>query len=296
MPEQSNQEAAPASQVLFSEASAPPPVAASNPSPAAPPPALPTIPDNWKELLDDDVKGHTSLEKIKDVKSLARSFINAQKMIGAEKVPLPPKGATQEQMKEFFTRVGLPKEESEYNVEIDAGVNVDKEFFDKFKKQAYSQNILPNQARGMVEWFSKVNDEAFIAQTAQYEERINTGLKNLKTEWGPAYDNEIAKAKAALREYADEDTQKFIQSAGLGNNPLMIKLLAKAGAALKEDKIIGEGGVGNGVLTPDQARQKIKEIEKDYAKVIADKNHPDSAKIRKERSALFAQAYPDPKG
>ena len=49
---------------------------------------------DWKASLSDEIRADKSLENIKDIESLAKSYVHAQKLVGAEKIPVPNKHAT----------------------------------------------------------------------------------------------------------------------------------------------------------------------------------------------------------
>ena len=46
---------------------------------------------DWKTSLTEDIRADKSLAPIKDINSLAKSYIHAQKLVGVEKIPLPNK-------------------------------------------------------------------------------------------------------------------------------------------------------------------------------------------------------------
>ena len=44
---------------------------------------------DWKANLPEDIRNDTSLAPIKDIEGLAKSYVNAQKLIGRDKIPMP---------------------------------------------------------------------------------------------------------------------------------------------------------------------------------------------------------------
>jgi hypothetical protein len=270
---------------------------ANNAPPAGTPPASGakppiTIPDNWKEALPEDIRALPFLEKFKDIGSLAKGYTNLEKMIGADKMPVPPQNATLEQLKTYFEKMGLPQDPKDYKLDFDAKLGIDNGFLDKFKAAAHGLNILPAQAKSLVEWFAKANMEAEKSQNDSYEAKRNEGISNLKKEWGAAFDNEVSKARAALKEFADKDAMEFFQKTDLGSNPHFLKMMAKMGATLAEDKIRGEGGQASGVYTPQQAVVKIAELKANVKGPYYDVNHPDHFAVKREVQDLYKIAYP----
>ena len=45
--------------------------------------------DDFLSMIPEEIREHPSLSPIKDVSNLARSYVNAQRLIGADKLPLP---------------------------------------------------------------------------------------------------------------------------------------------------------------------------------------------------------------
>ena len=68
---------------------------------------------DWRASLAEDIKTDKSLASIKDVNSLAKSYIHAQKLVGVEKIPLPNKHATEEDWNVVFDKLGRPKSAEE---------------------------------------------------------------------------------------------------------------------------------------------------------------------------------------
>ena len=240
---------------------------------------------NWKDSLPDDMKDKPFLKNINNLETLVKSFEHAQSMVGAEKVAIPSKNAGPEEWTEVFKKLGLPDEEN-YNLGIEND-EANKDYLEKLKPVFYKNGVLPHQAKEIVQSIMNADKEAF----EKYQETMNNqqaeGLLNLKKEWGSAYGEELSKAKAALTEFTDEETRAAIRESGLGSNPSVIKLLAKVGATLSEDKILGEGGTANGLPTPAQAREESKTIMGDKEHAYWNPENPGHAEAKKKVGRLF---------
>ena len=44
---------------------------------------------DWKASLSDEIRSDKSLENIKDIEGLAKSYVHAQKLVGSDKIPVP---------------------------------------------------------------------------------------------------------------------------------------------------------------------------------------------------------------
>ena len=63
---------------------------------------------NWKDALPEDVKQDPSMQAIQTVDNLAKSYVNAQKMVVAYKIIVPNKQAEANEWQDVFTKLGLP--------------------------------------------------------------------------------------------------------------------------------------------------------------------------------------------
>jgi hypothetical protein len=232
------------------------------------------------------MKTSTVLSKYNTVEDLVKGLENVQKMIGADKIPVPSKHATPDDWKNVYQKLGLAEKIEDYKLDIPKDTTMDKEFLSEFTKQAHANGILPHQAKALLEWYDKADTAAFDNHAKALQIEQAEQLKSLKKEWGASYGDEIAKAKAALNEFADAATQDAIRKAGLGNNVHIIKLLAKAGSVLSEDKILGQGAVG-GVMTPSQATAEWNKISKDPNHPYWKGEHPEHQNAKNEVKRLF---------
>lgn len=71
---------------------------------------------NWYEKLDPDLKNNPSIQKFKDPASLAKSYVELQKMVGKDKVVLPTSKSTPAEWEAFYEKIGRPKDINEYSV------------------------------------------------------------------------------------------------------------------------------------------------------------------------------------
>ena len=81
---------------------------------------------DWKASLAEEIRADKSLAPIKDINSLAKSYIHAQKLVGVEKIPLPNKHATEEDWNVVYDKLGRPKSPEEYKYNISKDANIDE--------------------------------------------------------------------------------------------------------------------------------------------------------------------------
>lgn len=250
-------------------------------APAAPevPPqsSNPLLDVEFPDGFDESLKNEQSLKLfIKDKKfnypEILKSYINAQKMIGKDKVVLPGKNATDEDWNNFYNKIGRP-EVSKYELKLKEGQEVDDKFLGKYKEVAHKSGLLPKQAESLFHWYHDEVEGAQKAVLDQHKQKIEAEQFNLKKEWGVGYDKEVDLAKRALRQFASEEEIAELKEAGLTANVKFVKLLNKIGKGLKEDSFKHESA-GNFGITKEEASRKISEMYADKSGPYMNKQHP----------------------
>jgi hypothetical protein len=238
-----------------------------------PPPAA--FPENWKDLLPDDIKADPNLSVINDIPNLAKSFIHAQKGIGAGKVAIPGKHATDADWDHFYRQVGLPEKPDDYLADVPKEKQTD--FFKGFKELAHKAGVLPHQGKKMLEWYEGIVAKEAEDYKKQHQARMDEADKALKLEYGQAYEQKLNLATQVVKDLSekigdDGKFVKFLEETELGSRPEMIKMLVHVAEMIGEDKF--EGGGSKGAMTPAEAKQKISAIMGDMKGPYYDAKHP----------------------
>ena len=240
---------------------------------------------SWKDSLPDEIKDDPSLSHIKDVESLAKSYVHAQKMVGQDKITVPGKHATEDDWKGVFKKLGLPESKDEYSLEAPEGAP--EEAIDKFKEVAMEKGILPSQAQSVLDWLSEHGKEQAQAMEQNQKQAREEKIGQLKKEWGDEFDKNLSAAKAVVREYGDDDIMDHLDKTGLGDDPAVIKLLAKAGQNLLEDSIAGNRQTS--YEHPEQVKSQIDSIMGDFNHPYHNREHPGHQDAVKEVNRLFSK-------
>jgi hypothetical protein len=247
---------------------------------------------SWIDDLPEDIRGEASLKLHKDVGSLAKSYISAQKMIGADKIPVPGKHSTPDEWKQIFAKLGLPESPDKYEVKAQDGFN--PELLGKFKKMAHEAGILPQQAEKVLEMYSEVNKNALETFQSQKKAKVAEKMGSLQKEWGEAFDQEMQTAVAGMNSWISEEEKAWMKENGLNTDPTFIKLMNKLGKAAGEGKIKGGGTGGRmgGPIPPAEAQSKMQAIMGDMSHPYFNAEHPGHKAAVDEMSKLSEYAYP----
>ena len=241
---------------------------------------------SWRDSLPDDLKTNASLSHFKDVPSLAKSWISAQEMIGKKGVVIPGQQAGEAEWNAFYDSIGRPPlDKYELKFEKD---KVNTDFVGKFKEAAHKAGVLPQQAQNLFDWYTKLESDALQAKLTETETVSKAKLQELQKEWGQGFDKNISLARLAVKEVGGPELQQFVEETGLGNDPKIIKFMAKVGAMLGEDKIRGEGGQMGG-KTPAEVNKEIGRIMGDFSHPYHNAQHPGHKSAVSEMEGYFKQ-------
>ena len=85
-------------------------------TPAATPAAQPT--PSWKDSISEEYRKDPNIEKFTEIDALAKSYINATRMIGQDKMIVPNKNFTEDQWSEAYAKMGRPEDSEKYSLEV----------------------------------------------------------------------------------------------------------------------------------------------------------------------------------
>ncbi len=244
----------------------------------------------WLNDIDEEYRGEKSLHALKDINAVAKSYVHAQKLIGKDKIALPDADSSQEQINDFYTKMGKPSEE-EYA--LDSIVNEDdspvfnEETMKELTKVAFENNLMPQQASALMEALGNVRVEEDARLEEEANKAITDGLDDLVKEWGEeGFKANAHKANSVLDEFGFEGLTEYLKDAGLDNDPMLIRLLANIGGSLNEDTFQRETVAHLG-LTKQEAQDKLNKIMGNMDSPYFNANHGEHASERAKVNKLF---------
>ena len=103
---------------------------------------------SWRDSLPDDLKTNESLGKFSDVSTLAKSYINAEQMIGKDKMVVPSANTTEDEWNDIYDKLGRPSAPNAYELkaELGEGEQIDEQLMSSFKETAHKHGLSPAQA------------------------------------------------------------------------------------------------------------------------------------------------------
>lgn len=242
---------------------------------------------NWKDSLPDDLKAEKALESIQDIPGLAKSYIHAQKLVGADKIPVPNKFATDEDWQAVYSKLGRPENPDAYEFNLKENSNIDENALKGFKETAHKNGLLPKQAEAIMNFYNDMTQNYIEDLNSKSEQGRSNAEQALKKEWGAAFDNKVQQASTIANKYINDDFAHLTLSDGtkIGDHPDFIKAFANIANDLGEDKLVAAQGPQ--YMTPAEIDKQIASLQQEGS-AYWNKNHPGHALAVQEVQDLLA--------
>jgi uncharacterized protein YoaH (UPF0181 family) len=195
--------------------------------------------NDFLQMVPEELREHPSLSPIKDVENLARSYVNAQRLIGADKIPVPV-NPTDEDLDNIYNRLGRPESVDGYEIAVDGNI------------------------------VSEMTTEAETQQRSQTE-------MALRKEWGDDFDARIEDAGKIAQQFGGGELleMKLADGTKVGNHPDFIKAFAKMAefrqSVTSEDTV--SDAPSSSMMTRQSAQQEIDAIMNDKSHAYWDRKN-----------------------
>lgn len=262
-----------------------------------PPPDDGGVKYHYPEGLDESYHGNPTLLKYADKEGnfnqaeVMKALIHASSTIGADKMTVPTKNFTDEQWRETFTKLGLPADVKDYNIDVEApeGMKLDTEILDGVKNKAHELGVLPKQLKGIVDFYNNAQAEQMKAGMESYKQEIAQNRENLRKEWGDSFNAKMQMCEETLNHFFPEESdRKAIAETGFLDTIVGTKFFNMLGEKLQEDGFNPEikGSFGNSM---DELDTKITET---HGKLMEmGKMHPQYNNKLKEYQTLLNKRH-----
>ena len=247
-------------------------------TPTTTPAAQPT--SSWKDSISEDYRNDPSIEKFTEIDALAKSYINATKMIGQDKIVIPTKNSTEETWQEAYTKLGRPESPDKYSFDVKSDVvTMDEGAIKSFAEQSHKLGLNNKQAAGILDFYK--NNMEGSAQQAKIDTQTAqaNSEQELRQEWGRDFEGKVKQAGALAKANINPEVLDMTLSNGirLGDHPEIIKGFAKIAEMMSEDKIVATES--ENVNTISDIESEISAITNDTDGPYWNKNHPDHDKM-----------------
>jgi len=243
---------------------------------------------DFESLIPEEYKEEKALSNFNNMEDLLKSYLHAQKMVGANKIAVPNKMATEDDWKEVFKKLGAPEKPDDYKYSFKED-EINPEQLKSFNETAHKLGLLPKQAESLIKFYQEMNSvgEQSKLQTAQAKQLEAESL--LKKEFGAEYGKRLDQAKRLASETFGKDllNNTILQDGSrLGDNVEIIRAFTMLADKLSEDEIVKGDDVG--YMTAGQIEKEISQLTEEGS-AYWNKNHPNHRKAVEEVYKLRQQ-------
>lgn len=223
----------------------------------------------WKGALNADMRGALEAKQFSDdskgLSDMVSSYLNLEKLLGHEKVPIPKGPEDTAGWNVFSKAMGIPDRAEGYGLpdaslpESMKGMTIDK---GKFAEVAHAHKLTPNQTQGLWKVYNEINISAYNKAMEDHKANLTNAINTLRGEWGDTYEANVNLGQTVINKFApDKEANDFLTSV-LTQNPVGIKFLASLGKQFAENKI-GEFQMHQFSLAPEEAKEEMEKMRKD---------------------------------
>ena len=235
-------------------------------------PAAPIVPDagtapivpevgaiKYPEGFAEEFHGNESVTKFWDKEKgdfnhaqMMTSLIHAQKMVGGDKLLVPNKDSSADDWKTVYNKLGLPEREN-YKLGIEGVDEVADEMTKGFIDKAHELGVLPQQAKGIVEYFNEAQKLQGSSAQQDADDANTTALNNLKKDWSGSYEDNIHAVNEVVDKIFTDEEKKLASDAGMFSDPLFVKMMHTVSTKIGDDQTLSGQAPRIGGLEGEQA-------------------------------------------
>jgi len=240
---------------------------------------------SWKDTISEEYRNDPNISKFTEIDALAKSYINATRMIGQDKVVIPNQNSTEDQWNEVYAKLGRPESPDKYQLDFKSEVApIDENAVKAFAEVAHKTGLNERQAQAILDFYKQNSEQSLNQSRVDTETAQAQAEQQLRQEWGKQFDENISKAAAVAKANMSNDVLDMQLKNGtrLGDHPDVIKGFAKIAGLLSEDKV---------VTTESESVDQGRDLESEISKIVNDKSNPYWNKTHPEHSKMVQQVY-----
>ncbi len=181
---------------------------------------------NFRDHIDETLRDDPSLSTYKDLNGMAKSLINAQKMIGADKIAIPGSWATDEDWSQVYDKLGRPVASDGYNIETNEVMTENDVGW--FQDVAHKVGLNTNQAQALFGEYTDLVSNIREQSTTDLTNLSNERESELRREWGNNFEARIEGANNVVAEFSSEDAGildiQLSDGSLLGDHPAFVRM------------------------------------------------------------------------
>lgn len=236
-----------------------------------------------------------------NAEAIATKAFSLEKFVGADKanrgIIIPKADAKPEEWRAYFAKAGVPEKPEGYK--LPNGYDKDPMMVG-FRNHAHTLGVPTPLFNGIMEWYGGAVKKVEADETAAWEAQAEKEIQAVHTGWSVNTDAMTEHGRRAARSFIPHENKEQLAEVlnkmeGALGTAFTMRFWANIGKQMGEHGfVMGEGGGdtggGEGGMTPEAARVKIRELKADP--VWSKKYTAGDADAKAEFSKLNAIGYP----
>src|SRR6056300_1309240 len=244
-----------------------------------------TVAKSWKDTISEEFRNDPNISKFTELDALAKSYINATRMIGQDKVAIPNENSTDDQWQEVYGKLGRPESPDKYKLEVQSETApLDDTAIKQFAENAHQLGLNNKQAQGILEFYKNSMEGSIQQAKVDTETAQANAEQELRKEWGRSYDENIKRAGAIAKANMSEDILNMELKDGtrIGDHPSVIKGFANIANLMSEDKLVS--------TESENVSQGI-DYDSEISKIVNDRDGPYWNKAHPEHDKIVQKVF-----
>jgi len=195
----------------------------------------------WIAQLPSDMKNDPEIvEMLKEYKTIGEFTKEYMKYKGS--IIAPKKGASQEEIDNFFKQLGWPDGPDGYELpefRTEDGQQVDKVYRNSLVEAMHEARLTKRQAAYIYGKLGNILINRVRIENEKLEEQRKETEEYYRIKWGDNYDKKTEEIVNLIDKFGGPELLDKFEKTGLGNDKAFVGFLEKIGRALSEDEFIG---------------------------------------------------------
>lgn len=220
------------------------------PSPESAKPLAGTRPERpaWMGQLPKELQTSERLTKFQTIGELGKSYQELEGRLGRS-ILVPDDKSSPEDQEAYLKKLGRPDKPEGYEIvkpKMPEGMDMDASVITSFQETAFKAGMTPKQLQSVVDMLADATRKQYESSVVEAKNKTDRTREGLAKEWGTRFDEQIGYVQKAFKAFASQDIQKTLTNAGLAADPNIVKMFAKIGKSISEDRFVeGERGGKN---------------------------------------------------
>lgn len=226
------------------------------------------------------------------LEDLGRSYINLEKLMGREKVPVPTNDEDEEGWQRWYAASGRPEKPEEYDFgerpKLPEDMGYDEEGEKFLREWAHKNGLNKRQTKNLYNEYAQLQTQRHIAWHEGQKQAKAEAVMAAQREFGQGFEGAKVQAQTVMSQYADPEFRQWLDQTGNGNDPRFFRFVARIGKDMVGDTRLK--GAPQAAQPADLEKEISEHFHKNHA-VLYDKTHPDHDRVLRERSELFERLH-----